>query len=379
MMKNLLMEKDMNPLREVESLGQSIWLDYMRRDLVTTGKLQQLIDEDGISGLTSNPTIFEKAISSSSDYDSAIQEILSNSPQIDSAALFEQLEAEDIRMAADILRPTYDRTEGADGFVSIEVNPHLAYDTARSVAEAQRLWAEVDRANTMVKIPATVEGLVAIEQLIANGINANATLIFSVSQYDDVARAYLRGIERTRDSLEVASVASFFVSRIDTAIDKALDEVGTPEALALRGKAGIANAKLAYLRFREIFSSNEVRKLDGKKVRLQRPLWASTSTKNKAYSDVLYVENLIGKDTINSVPPETLEAFRDHGHAKLSLLEGQSAAQEVVGRLQAMEINLRSVGMELTEEGVEKFESSYDNLIASIERKRRMLQRKSAA
>jgi transaldolase len=369
----------MNPLREVESLGQSIWLDYMRRDLITTGKLQQLIDEDGVSGITSNPTIFEKAISSGSDYDSAIQEILNDSPQIDSAALFEQLEVEDIRMAADVLRPTYDRTQGADGFVSIEVNPHLAYDTAGSVAEAQRLWSEVDRPNAMVKIPATVEGLGAIEQLIANGINVNATLMFSVSQYDDVSRAYLRGIERTRDPLEVASVASFFVSRVDTAIDKALSEVGTPEALALRGKAGIANAKLAYLRFREVFSGNQGEKLEGKKVRLQRPLWASTSTKNKVYSDVLYVENLIGKDTINSVPPETLEAFRNHGRAKLTLVEDQSAAEDVIGRLQAMNINLRSVGMELTEEGVEKFESSYDNLIASLERKRRMLQQKSAA
>jgi transaldolase len=378
-MRNLLTEKTMNPLREVESLGQSIWLDYMRRDLVTTGKLQQLIDEDGISGITSNPTIFEKAISSGSDYDSAIQEILHDSPQIDSAALFEQLEVEDIRMAADILRPTYDRTEGADGFVSIEVNPHLAYDTVGSVAEAQRLWNEVDRPNAMVKIPATVEGLAAIEQLIANGINVNATLIFSVSQYDDVSRAYLRGIERTRDPLEVASVASFFVSRVDTAIDKALGEVGTPEALALRGKAGIANARLAYLRFREVFPGNQGEKLEGKKVRLQRPLWASTSTKNKVYSDVLYVENLIGKDTINSVPPETLEAFRHHGRAKLSLIEDQSAAQDVIGRLQAMNINMRSVGMELTEEGVEKFESSYDNLIASLERKRRTLQQKSAA
>ena len=368
----------MNPLREVEALGQSIWLDYMRRDLITTGKLQQFIDEDGISGITSNPTIFEKAISAGSDYDSAIQKILNDSPEIGSAALFEQLEVEDIRMAADVLRPTYDRTNGADGFVSIEVNPYLAYDTAGSVAEAQRLWSEVDRPNLMVKIPATVEGIPAIEQLIANGINVNITLMFSVSQYDDVARAYLRGIERTRDPEEVRSVASFFVSRVDTAVDKALEEVGTPEALALRGKSGIANARLAYFRFREVFG-NEGKKFDGKKVRIQRPLWASTSTKNKAYSDVLYIESLIGKDTINSVPPETLQAFRDHGRATLALPGDEREAEEVIGRLQAMEINMRSVGMELTEEGVEKFEKSYDNLISSLDEKRRMLQQKPAA
>ena len=369
----------MNPLREVEALGQSIWLDYMRRDLITTGKLQQLIDEDGISGITSNPTIFEKAISAGSDYDSAIQKILNASPEIDSATLFEQLEVEDIRMAADVLRPTYDRTNGGDGFVSIEVNPHLAYDTTGSIAEAQRLWSEVDRPNVMVKIPATVEGLPAIEQLTADGINVNITLMFSVSQYDDVARAYLRGITRTRDPEEVCSVASFFVSRVDTTVDKALEDIGTPEALALRGKSGIANARLAYFRFRELFFGNEVKKIEGKKVPVQRPLWASTSTKNKAYSDVLYIESLIGKDTINSVPPKTLQFFRDHGRAQTALPGDQREAEEVIGKLQALEINMRSVGMELTEEGVEKFEKSYDTLLASLDEKRRILQQKTAA
>lgn len=369
----------MNPLREVEALGQSIWLDYMRRDLITTGKLQQLMDEDGISGITSNPTIFEKAISAGSDYDSSIQKIVQASPEIDSATLFEQLEVEDIRMAADVLRPIYDRTKGNDGFISIEVNPHLAYNTAGSVAEAQRLWSEVDRPNVMVKIPATCEGLPAIEQLTADGINVNITLMFSVSQYDDVVRAYLTGIERTRDPEEVHSVASFFVSRVDTAVDKALEDLGTPDALALRGKAGLANAKLGYLRFREVFSSSEAQKLQSKGAHLQRPLWASTGTKNKAYSDVLYVESLIGRDTINSVPPATLDAFRDHGRAKVTVLDSQNEAEEVIGKLQAMEINMRSVGMELTEEGVEKFEKSYDDLVASLDRKRMMLQQKSAA
>jgi transaldolase len=369
----------MNPLREVQAFGQSLWLDYMRRDLIRTGKLQQMMDEDGISGITSNPTIFEKAISAGSDYDFSIQKILLTSPEIDSATLFEQLEVEDIRMAADVLRPIYDRTHGNDGFVSIEVNPHLAYDTAGSVAEAQRLWSEVDRPNVMVKIPATCEGLPAIEQLIADGINVNITLMFSVSQYEDVARAYLKGIERTRDPHKVCSVASFFVSRVDAVVDQALEDLGTAEALALRGKAGIANAKLAYLRFREVFSSSEFQKLQGKGVRVQRPLWASTSTKNKSYSDVLYIESLIGKETINSVPPETLEAFRDHGHAKATILDGQSEAEDVIGKLQGLEINMRSIGMELTEQGVEKFEKSYANLISALDGKRMTLKETSAA
>ena len=360
-------------------MGQSIWLDYMRRDLITTGKLQQMMDEDGISGITSNPTIFEKAISAGSDYDSSIRKILQTSPEIDSATLFERLEVEDIRMAADVLRPTFDQTKGNDGFVSIEVNPHLAYDTAASVAEAQRLWSEVDRPNLMVKIPATCDGLPAIEQLIAHNINVNITLMFSVSQYEDVAEAYLKGIARAQHPEKICSVASFFVSRVDTLLDKALEELGTPEALALRGKAGIANARLAYLRFREVFSSEEFKKLQAKGVRLQRPLWASTSTKNKAYSDVLYVESLIGKDTINSIPPETLEAFRDHGRAKITLLDNQSESEDVIGKLQALEINMRSVGMELTEQGVEKFEKSYDDLVASLDRKRMILNEKSAA
>lgn len=369
----------MNRLREVQALGQSIWLDYMRRDLVTTGQLQRLTTEDGISGVTSNPTIFEKAISIGREYDSAIEGVLRTSPDIDCATLFERIEVEDIRMAADVLRPVYDRTNGDDGFVSIEVDPHLAYDTSRSISEARRLWSEVDRPNLMVKIPATVEGPPAIEQLIAEGINVNVTLIFSVSQYCDVAQAYLRGIERARHSRKAASVASFFVSRVDTAVDKALEDVGTPEALAMRGKAGIANAKLAYLLFREIFSCDQFQKLKSRGARIQKPLWASTSTKNKAYSDVMYIDGLIGPDTINSVPPETLDAFRDHGRAKVTLPEGLIDAEEIAGRLQAMEISLRSIGMELTEEGVEKFEKSYDDLLSSLDNKRKARLNQSAA
>jgi transaldolase len=369
----------MNSLRQIEQLGQSVWLDYIRRDLMTTGKLQKVIEEDGVSGITSNPTIFAKAISGTSEYDSAIRQILHHSPELDSASIFEEIEVEDLRLAADALRPVYDRTNGNDGFVSIEVSPHLAYKTSDSIAEAQRLWAEVARPNLMVKIPATCEGLPAIEQLISEGINVNITLMFSVSQYDEVAQAYLRGIDRAAHPEKVASVASFFVSRVDTAVDKALEEVGTAEALSLRGKAGIANAKLAYRRFREVFHGPDFEVLKKRGTRIQRPLWASTSTKNKAYSDVMYIEGLIGPETINSMPPETLEKFRDHGKANLALEEAGSEAEEVVGKLLAMQINLRSVGQELTENGVELFEKSYDELIHALDKKRGEITGKRAA
>jgi transaldolase len=363
----------MNRLRQLEQFGQSIWLDYIRRDLITSGKLQRMVEEDGLSGITSNPTIFANAIAGDSEYDSVISLILRSQPDLPSPPLFERIEVEDLRMAADVLRPVYDRTDGNDGFVSIEVSPHLAYDTSGSISEARRLWAEAARPNLMVKIPATPEGIPAIEQLISEGINVNITLMFSVSQYEDVAEAYLRGMERCEEPHKVTSVASFFVSRVDTAVDQALEEIGTPEALALRGKAGIANAKLAYRRFRELFHGPRFEKFKSRGVRIQKPLWASTSTKNKAYSDVMYVEALIGPDTINSMPPETLEAFRDHGRARVTLLEGQAEAEEVAGRLEAMEINLRSIGAELTEQGVEKFEKSYDELVRALEKKRATL------
>ncbi len=369
----------MNRLKEVRKLGQSIWLDYFRRDLITSGKLQHLIDE-GITGVTSNPTIFEKAISEGAEYEAAIQDYLRNFPEIDSSNLFERLEVEDIRMAADVLRSAYDNSDRADGFVSIEVNPHLAYDTSKSISEARRLWREVNRPNLMVKIPATCEGMPAIQQLTSEGINVNITLIFSVSQYDDVVQAYLNGIEHAPEPNQVTSVASFFVSRVDSAVDRVLDELGTREAASLRGKAGIANAKLAYLRFREVFSGEQFRKLQAKRgVRLQKPLWASTSTKDKAYSDVMYIEGLIGPDTINSVPPETLSSFREHGKVSASLTENLPDAEDVYGRLTAMQINLRSIGAELTDQGVEKFERSYDQLIHTLDKKRSALLNRSAA
>jgi transaldolase len=307
------------------------------------------------------------------DYDSAIQKILVDSPDIGTPALFEKIEIEDLQMAADVLRPVYERTGGSDGFVSIEVSPHLAYDTERSIAEARRLWGEVNRKNLMVKIPATTEGIPAIEQLLAESININITLMFSVSQYEQVAEAYLRAMQRNSNPHAVTSVASFFVSRVDTAVDRALGEIGTSEALAMRGKAGIANAQLAYRRFRQIFSVAEFAKMKSRGIRIQKPLWASTGTKNKAYSDVMYIEGLIAPDTINSIPPETLAAFRDHGKAQIALSEDTTEAGDVVGRLLELDIRLTSIGLELTNEGVEKFIASYDQLVEALDRKRASL------
>ena len=365
----------MNSLRELEKLGQSIWLDYIRRDLMTGGELKRLIEEDGISGITSNPTIFAKAISDDSEYDAAIQRILAESPEITAAALFERIEIEDLQMAADTLRPVFDRTDGNDGFASIEVSAHLAYNTRQSVLEARRLWSEVARPNLMVKIPATAEGMPAIEQLISEGINVNITLIFSVSQYEEVVQAYLRGMERNPDPRKVTSVASLFVSRVDTAVDKALEEVGTEEALAVRGKAGIADASLTYRRFREVFFGPRFEALRRRGVRIQKPLWASTGTKNKAYSDVMYIEELIAPDSINSVPPETLDAFRDHGRPRVALSQETEKAQETIGELVRMKISPHLIGQELTDQGVTKFVKSYDELIERLETKMRAWKR----
>ena len=369
----------MNSLRKIEELGQSVWLDYIRRDLIGSGKLRQLIEEDGLSGVTSNPTIFEKAISQGDEYDTAIRRILGQTPDIETPTLLDRIEAEDLRMAADTLLPIYERTGGADGFVSIEVSPHLAYDTNASISEARRLWSQLNRPNLMVKTPATTEGLAAIEQLLSEGINVNVTLVFSVSQYANVVEAYLRGTERCSEPGRVASVASFFVSRVDTAVDRALEEVGTERALALRGKAAIANAKLAYRRFRQVFFGPQFEKWKSRGVRVQRPLWASTSTKNKAYSDVMYVEGLIGPDTINSMPPETVAAFRDHGRPQLALHHDDREVADIFGELIRMKINVRAIGQELTEAGVDKFVASYDELLRTVEKKRVLLAETSAA
>jgi len=358
-----------DPLRELHGHGQSIWLDAISRELIDSGKLKQLIEEDGLSGLTSNPTIFDQAISRSGAYDAALRALLQDRLPRDAQALYETLAVQDIRAAADLLQPVFDASNGGDGFVSIEVSPHLARDSDASIVEARRLWRTVDRPNAMIKIPATRAGIPAIETLIAEGINVNATLMFSLDHYEDVARAYLRGLERNAKPQRVASVASFFVSRVDTAVDPLLERRGTADAMALRGRIAVANAKLAYLRFREIFHGDAFAALRSRGARVQRPLWGSTGTKNKTYSDVLYVEELIGPETVNTVPMATLDAFRDHGRVRASLQEGREQAREDIGRLAGLSIDLAAIAEKLQEGGVAAFAASFDNLLAALRAK----------
>ena len=337
----------MNPVKALENHGQSVWLDFLARGFVAKGELQKLIDTDGVKGVTSNPSIFEKAIGSSDEYDGAIAKALKGGDR-PVADLFEQLAVEDIQHAADVLRPVYDRLKGEDGFVSLEVSPYLAMDTKGTIAEAERLWKDVSRKNLMVKVPATPEGLPAIEHLIGEGISINITLLFSQQVYLQVAEAYLAGLEKYvakgGDPSHVASVASFFVSRIDTMVDKQLDEkiakandpTEKERLAALKGKVAIANAKLAYQEYKRLFSGARWEKLKAKGAKPQRLLWASTGTKNKDYSDVLYVEELIGPNTVNTVPPATLDAFRDHGKVRDSLEENIEDARSVLEELRAV-------------------------------------------
>jgi transaldolase len=341
----------MNPLKELAAEGQSIWLDYIRRNMIQSGELKRLVDEDGVRGVTSNPTIFEKAIAGSTDYDEALQALLANDPNTDVGKLYEPLAIEDIQMAADVLRPVYDSTSGDDGYVSLEVSPHLAHDTQGTISEAKRLRAAVDRPNIMIKVPGTPEGVPAFEQLIAEGINVNVTLMFSMAHYEAVARAYVKGLERCADPAKVASVASFFVSRVDTAVDKALESLGTAQALALLGKIAIANSKMVYERFLQIFHGEGFAALRQRGARVQRPLWASTGTKNPKYSDVLYVENLIGPETVNTLPPETLNAFKDHGKViSGSVRENLDEAAAALGRLKAVGIDLNVITEKLQQD-----------------------------
>jgi transaldolase len=363
----------MNSLKQLQDRGQSIWLDYIRRDLLTSGEFQRLVEEDGVHGVTSNPTIFDKAIASGTAYDDALRLLLSTDPDRNAQLLFEKLEIQDLQMAADILRPVYDQTEGADGFVSIEVSPRLAYDTAASIAEAQRLWKAVNRPNLMVKIPSTVDGVQAVEVLIAEGININITLMFSLAHYEAVAQAYLRGLKRNTKPHKVSSVASFFVSRVDTEVDRALEGIGTPEALSLRGKIAVANAKVVYQRFREIFLGTAFAEFSRRGARLQRPLWASTGTKDPAFSDVLYVEELIGPHTINTIPPATLNAFRDHGRVQPTLEAGGQDAGQVLARLSKLGIDLGAITEKLLANGITAFTHSLDELLSSLNKKRSTL------
>jgi len=360
----------MNPLQDAKRLGQSIWLDYIRRDLVTSGELTELV-RGGISGLTSNPTIFQKAIAQSNDYDEALRTFLKASPNADTQTLYEHLAVEDVRLATDILRPVYDATGGADGFVSLEVSPHLADDTGATTSEVRRLWRLVDRPNLMIKIPATPPGIPAIETLIAEGININATLMFSMNHYEAVAGAYIRGIARNPEPKRTASVASFFVSRVDSYVDKELERIGTDTARALLGKAAIANSKLVYRRFRELFSGEEFGESRRRGALPQRVLWGSTSTKNPDYPYVKYVDNLIGPDTVNTLPPQTIEAFRDHGRAQITLEKELKEAEQVLAGLGGLGIDLEAITEQLQKDGVGAFIDSFDQLIGALEEKRR--------
>jgi transaldolase/glucose-6-phosphate isomerase len=374
----------MNPVKALQDHGQSVWLDFLARGFIAKGYLQKLVDEDGLGGVTSNPSIFEKAIVQSDEYDQAIGRMLERKDR-SVGDLYEQLAVSDIRHACDVLRPVFDAQSGADGFVSIEVSPYLAMDTRATIAEAHRLWNAVDRKNLMIKVPATPPGLPAVEALIAEGMNINITLLFSQKTYEQVADAYLRGLEalaaRGGDVSQVASVASFFVSRIDTAVDKLLDakiaQANDPDEQSrlskLKGKVAIANAKLAYQRYKRLFAGKRWEALQAKGAKPQRLLWASTGTKNKAYRDVLYVEELIGPSTVNTMPLATLEAFRDHGMPRDSLQEDVGGASAVLEDLSRSGISLDTVTSKLVTEGVQLFADAADELLAAVANKRSVL------
>jgi transaldolase len=355
-------------------LGQSIWLDYLRRGMLRSGELARLIT-DGLRGMTSNPTIFEQAIGGSTDYDEALAKVAGSSRS--DAEIFEVLAVEDVRGAADHFRQVYDRTDGADGFVSLEVSPALARDTRGTIAEAERLWRAVDRPNVMIKIPGTEEGWPAIERCLTQGININITLLFSVEHYLKVAEAYLAALEARLSRGEpvgrIASVASFFVSRVDTEVDKRLGGIGRPEAKELAGTIGIANARLAYVEFERITATDRWRRLAAKGAKVQRPLWASTGTKNPAYSDVLYLDQLIGRDTINTVPPDTLRKFEEHGTVAPTLAGHEDDARARMERLARVGVDFDDVTRVLEEEGIEKFSKSYGALVGTIGKKRAAL------
>ena len=371
----------MNPVKALESHGQAVWLDFLARGFVAKGDLKKLIDSDGVKGVTSNPSIFEKAIGSSDEYDAPIGQALKKGDRPVSE-LFEHLAVEDIQHAADVLRPVYDHLAGHDGFVSLEVSPYLAMDTKGTIVEAERLWKEVDRRNLMVKVPATAPGLPAIQHLIGEGISINITLLFSQKVYVQVAEAYLAGLEKYvakgGDPSHIGSVASFFVSRIDSAVDKQLDEkiakandpTEKERLAALKGKVAIANAKLAYVEYKRLFSGSRWDKLAAKGAKPQRLLWASTGTKNKDYSDVLYVEELIGPNTVNTVPPATLDAFRDHGKLRDSLEENVEDARHVLAELEKSGISLDAITAELVKDGVKQFADAADKLYGAVAHKR---------
>jgi transaldolase len=360
-------------LHELSAHGVSVWIDYLSRDMLESGKLARMMEEDAVVGVTSNPTIFQKAISEGNAYDEQLKQVL-DSGETDAKEIFYALAAQDIANACDLMRPVWDGGGGQDGYVSWEVDPTLAYDTEGTYDEAHRLHAWIDRPNLHVKIPATRPGVAAIEDMIADGKNINVTLIFSLQRYKEVVEAYIRGLERLvaggGDPSKVASVASFFVSRVDTEADKRLEAIGTKDALALRGKLAIANAKLAYQHYLEAFSGPRWEFLEGKGATKQRCLWASTSTKNPDYRDVLYVEELIGPETVNTMPEETIRAFQDHGVVEDTLTKGVTEARRLFEELASAGLDYDDVTETLEAEGVQKFADSFGELLDGVRSKR---------
>jgi transaldolase len=363
-----------NPVKQLESLGQSIWLDYIRRDLIVGGGLRRLIEEDGLRGMTSNPAIFEKAIVESHDYDADIRSMALEGKG--AKDVYEAITQRDVQSAADAFRPLYDRTDGQDGYVSLEVNPHLAHDTSGTLQEARRLWGALNRPNVFIKVPATTEGLPAIRQLISEGINVNVTLLFGLPRYRQVAEAYIAGLEarssRGEPVKHVASVASFFVSRIDAQVDPLLQRViaqggGTADvAKETLGQVAVASAKMAYQIYKESFDSDRFKSLAAQGARVQRLLWASTGTKNPDYSDVKYVEALIGPDTVNTAPVETLDAYRDHGDPQTRLESAVAQAARILQQLPDLGISLDKLTQQLEDEGLTKFNQPFDKLIEAL-------------
>ena len=373
-----------NPLLELEALGQSVWLDDIDRGQLRSGQFGRLIDEDGLSGATGNPTIFEYSITHDTTYDEQMRQLIAQGKP--AQEIYEALAMTDVRTVADLLRPTYERTNGQDGFVSIEVSPYLAHDTTGTLAEVRRFWHTIERPNLMVKIPSTPAGVPAIRQALAEGININITLIFSIENYHQVAEAYLGALEERlaagKDVSRIASVASFFVSRVDVLVDNLLEDkikaasrsAEQQQLKALEGKAAIANARLAYQEFKRLFSGPRFAALKQQGARVQRPLWASTSTKNPAYWDVLYVEELIGPDTVNTMPLPTIERFREHGRVRLSIEDQLREAKAQLAALADAGIHYDQVTRQLQEEGVQKFTDSFQKLFQCIDTKRRVLQ-----
>lgn len=365
-----------NPLHDLHAHGQSVWLDYIRRGILGSGELAEMMGRYDLRGVTSNPSIFEQAIGKSDDYDAALERLAADGA--DGNAAYEALALEDIRDAADLFRPVFDAAGGHDGFVSLEVSPELAHDTAGTLAEARRLWAALDRPNAMIKVPGTDEGLPAIEQLIAEGVNVNVTLLFSLAGYEKVMEAYVRGLERRaqagRPLGHVASVASFFISRVDGAVDAQLealardasDDARRDHLKGLMGRAAVANAKVAYARFQEVFSGPRWAALEAQGAKVQRPLWASTSTKNPAYRDVLYVEELVGPHTVNTMPLNTVEAFADHGVARRTVNEDVEGARALLRELAAHGIDLDAITEELQRDGVDKFAVSFRGMMKVV-------------